>query len=452
MNGERDHVTSHSDDAGEAAGAGKAGEGAKPAGAPPAADRAAPPRKDPPAPARRRSRAGLWLLTFIIALVIGAVAAILLMPRLAERVPFLARLMPASTDQQAIDNLLMDVSGLDNTVAALTRRLESQARRIASLGDESAAHGARLLELEERLAALDSRMGAAPAEPAADANVAGGNGAADRGNLAARIDMLTLRVGQLESAFVPLTERAERTAELLRSQERVTGEQERLAAAVADLENRLAAIEETSSGDRRGTLIALSFAALRDAANRGRPFTAEYEALHGILAESERTELLARVRGIAPFAASGVPTQASLRGSFADLSARIIRASHLPEDAAWWQRAWASLRGVVVLRPTGEVKGDRVEAVVARAERRLAANDLAAAVREISGLPPSALNIAEGWLHDARNRLRLDETMSQFANALLRGAAADLDNARPGRPPDPPGADRPDPQSDGEGA
>lgn len=445
-------MTSHSDDA-AGDGTDRADDAPAAVAAPPVQDRT--PAKDAAKTPSRRGRTGRWIVALLVALLLGAVAALLLMPRLAERVPMVARLLPASGDQQAIDNLMMDMSGLDNTVAALTQRLENQARRIATLGDESSAHGATLLELEERLAALEA-SGPVTAAPANSSNGNGDSGNVDRGNLAARIDMLTLRVGQLESAFVPLTERAERTAEAMRSQERFAGEQERLAALVADLEGRLAAIEQTSSGDRRGTLVALSFAALREMANRGRPFTAEYEALHGILADSDRQELIARLRGVAPFAASGAPTQAALRAGFADISGRIIKASYLPEDPAWWQRALASMRGVIVLRPTGEVKGEGVEAIVARAERRLAANDLAGAVREIGTLPPRALAIAEGWLLDARNRLRLDETMGQFANALLRGAAADLDNARPSRGPGDSPQPRPAPldapASDGEGA
>nr|WP_279347248.1 mitofilin family membrane protein [Govania unica] len=240
--------------------------------------------------------------------------------------------------------------------------------------------------------------------------------------------MLTLRIGQLESAFVPLSERATKAIESARSQKEILAGQAQLASSITTLEDRLQTLEHSAAGDRRGTLIALSFAALREIANRGRPFAAEYDALSGLLAESNQPELASELQTVAAYAPSGAPSFSSLRTSFDEAAAAILHAAAIPEGANWWRRAIAEFKSLVTIRPTGDVSGTTPDAIIARTEQRLGQNDLAAAVRELKTLPKPAAAAAAPWLRGAEARLAVDEALSRFASVLIHATALGTDH------------------------
>jgi hypothetical protein len=139
---------------------------------------------------------------------------------------------------------------------------------------------------------------------------------------------------------------------------------------------------------------------------------------------------------------------AELQGRFPATARAIVEATKQPEPAAvenpqfqsWYARSlgWLSAAGgwlssQVSVRPVGEVAGDDAGARVARAEVRLAQNDLAAAVKELEGLSePAASAAAAAWLGDARARLAADQVVSHLQAAAvtrLGGGAAGTGDA-----------------------
>lgn len=338
--------------------------------------------------------------------VLGGVLSAAVLPRLVQAVPALGAVFPGAADADLIDELSAELAAQDNIMTTLRRRLEAQTSRVAALSDETAAQSSTLADLESRVGALE-----------------GGGGAKTGGGNSNRIEMLSQRLGQLESAFVPLSERATKAIESARSQKEILAEQAQMTSALSALEERLQTLERSAAGDRRGTLIALSFAALREIANRGRPFAAEFEALTGLLADSNLPELAGELQGVAPYAPSGAPSFGSLRTSFDEAAAAILHAAAIPEGANWWQRALAEFKSLVTIRPTGEVAGADPAAIVARAERRLNQNDLAGAVQELKGLPKPAAAAAVPWLRGAEARLAVDDALARFASVLIHATA-----------------------------
>jgi hypothetical protein len=81
----------------------------------------------------------------------------------------------------------------------------------------------------------------------------------------------------------------------------------------------------------------------------------------------------------------------------------------------------ANARRIVRIRPTGEVEGDTVGAILARAETRLAAGDLAAAVEELASLDPAAKAAMAGWLERARARLQAERLLAALNEEVLTG-------------------------------
>jgi uroporphyrinogen-III synthase len=161
-----------------------------------------------------------------------------------------------------------------------------------------------------------------------------------------------------------------------------------------------------------------ALAQLRDAVDRGAPFATE-------LATARRLFGPAAGEALTPLAAHGergIATREALAARFATLVQDITRAPQRRGEAPW-ERAVDNLTGLVRVRPVGEVAGPAPEAVVARAERRLRAGDLAAAVDELGQLSGAAAQAAAPWRNEALARLSAERILSGLAAGTMSGAA-----------------------------
>ena len=368
-----------------------------------------PPANDSTAPLARRRISWRVALALLVALDLDAV---LVLPAARTWIPGLDGFLGSEgTTDTAVEE---ELAAFDSALTSLAQRLEAHDQRLSNIAEEVLGHGSSLNDLDRRLGALEERAGIIP--PA-------GGVRTSTANVVTRIEMLAARVSQLESAFVPLRDRAQDAIDAADALKDQLAAQDRLGALVAGLEQRIAGLEQSAAADGRGAIIAIAFSALRDVANRGRPFSVEYETLHGLLSESSREELAAALRAIAPFAASGAPPLAVLRAQFGDAIPGLLEAARTAVDATWWQRFGARLASLVTVRPVGEVAGAEPRAVMARLERRLLGNDLAGALREFTALPEGARRAAEPWAAEARKRQALDEALAAFAAILLREVA-----------------------------
>lgn len=273
--------------------------------------------------------------------------------------------------------------------------LEARFRRIeAAFAASAAGEGDRLAGLQQRLAALE----AAAREKAA---------AVDLGPLEARIDDLKKTQGALTAHVAALDEaigavKAELTSAL-----------------AARLPERIAALEESARGNARAidTVAAVTAALqpLRDALRAGRPYRAELDRL-GRFAPKPPPE---GFDTLAESAASGVPRLAELQNRFP--AAEIVAAAQAAGGDSWWDKTRDRLAGLVSIRRTGEIEGDDVDARVARAERRLAEGDAAAALAEVRALPPAAAEAAKGWADLAGRRVAAEQALAALEQALFAG-------------------------------
>ena len=346
--------------------------------------------------APRRSRATLWLAGTV--LVAGAgflVWARMTMPP-AEAPPEVPMVDAAAIALEA------RLNGFDDRFTALERRLDAAGARIGGL--ESRAEAAPdadvlALDLAARLdgagdaqAALDGRLSAVETRFAALAEVAPEDAA-----VALDLAALEARLAALESAPGTAAEDGAMAA--------VEVEAARLAALAGELERRLAVVEArpVAAGAEAGALLAV--AQLRAALARSGAFEAELAALRTIAGEDDPA-IREALAALAPRAAAGIPTLAMLRARFAVLADRVVRAAYAPPEGGWLKRTFARLAELVTVRPIGDdVAGATPAAIVARAEARLAAGDLAAAVAEVEALDGAPGALAAAWLGDAEARL-----------------------------------------------
>ncbi len=185
--------------------------------------------------------------------------------------------------------------------------------------------------------------------------------------------------------------------------------------AVETLQARLSALEARSVDTAGGVDLSLVAALLAQRAEAGRPFRVELLRLEAMLpgrSETGRQEAAALVAQLRPHARSGVASQQAIRRAFSPLIFEALTSRGRFGDESEWQKIWAEISGLIVVRRTGEVEGENLEARLARAESRLATDDLAGAIAELGAIEDAARAPLEDWLADARTRLEVIEAVA----------------------------------------
>jgi hypothetical protein len=198
-------------------------------------------------------------------------------------------------------------------------------------------------------------------------------------------------------------------------------------ASVQAIEKRLVALE-----DRLGTLAAsaragvapalaaeiVALGTLRDAFGSGGPFVTELAAVRALLGE--------RAAALGPLEAAagkGLPTTAELSRRFAALAPAIAREREAEGD--YLSRLMQSASRLVEVRPIGEAPGESGGAIVARIESRLRHGDLAGALVEAERLPPAAKAVAADWIAAAKQRRDADVLVKNFIAQSLTALAGE---------------------------
>ncbi|MGC2855939.1 uroporphyrinogen-III synthase [Novispirillum sp. DQ9] len=200
------------------------------------------------------------------------------------------------------------------------------------------------------------------------------------------------------------------------------------ASTVLDLSERVNRVEAQArdASARQESALAFLMGALqlREAVAAGRPFDAELRSLAAVAPQG--VDIAAAAKDFAAHADSGIVPLVVLRQRLAAQGEEIIRAAARPDEGdGWWNRTVDRALSVVSVRRTdGEAVGDGTAAIVSRAEQRLAAGNLAAAVGELGALQGGPAEAAAPWLRDARAHLAAEEAVADLtAEALARVGA-----------------------------
>jgi hypothetical protein len=183
-------------------------------------------------------------------------------------------------------------------------------------------------------------------------------------------------------------------------------EVERIAAAGAALEGRLAGAE-SALGTRMQALEAAQtrISAIEARANRVQGIAALRARLDAGQALGQTLTAFPNApAALSRFASASPPTEASLRLAFED-AARAARAASEPakEGQSILESASARLAGLVTIR-RGEtiIWGDEAAAALEAARRALEAGDMPGALGKLAPLPPAARAALSGWEADAQ--------------------------------------------------
>ena len=290
-------------------------------------------------------------------------------------------------------------------------KTDETAQRLAAIEQRSAALerdvGTRLAsvdqvrgEAERRAAALNDRIAALEAKLAA---------------LNDTVNGFAARIGQVEAEQKNDADPA-RLATLTAENRRLGQELARLQETVGTLD---AAVGEKTEL-RRGENLVLALGQLREQMARGAPYGNALTTARSLAADDQT--VLQQLSALDPGAEKGIPTRITLRERFDKAAAEAVRNDRVAHASGWWRPFAERLSSLVNWRRT-DVEGDSSEAIVARAEQRLAAEDLPGAIAEVEKLQGAAANAMQGWLADAKARAAADAATARLTAYVLRSGA-----------------------------
>lgn len=308
---------------------------------------------------------------------------------------------PALTDQAARLGMLEQRLGvieesaadtqisLDATVAQIDAGFTDVRQQIASVKDSIPPQvPVDVTAINDRLRALSARIDA----------IAAGASSADAGALAENLSDIEAALAAVRQELAGVDRKAEAAAAELAS----------LRAAVATLEERAAA-PLVPPGPSIGE-VALN--GLEAAFAAGRPYADELEALSRAAPEA------AVPPAIAGAAETGLPSPEAIGDRFASLVPEMLAAQRPADGEGWQETALDWLRGLLAIRPAGDVAGDTPEAILARLEATMARRDYVAADALFARLPEEMRNAAGA----VPGQVRLQADAARWI-ATLRGSA-----------------------------
>ena len=177
------------------------------------------------------------------------------------------------------------------------------------------------------------------------------------------------------------------------------------------LANRIAVLESAvkmlsdnaahpqSGADDQAARLTIATEALRAAAEGGAPYQSELAEVQALGVDQSATTALA------PFAASGVPSAATLAHELAGLTPALAQASATtPGESSFLGRLEGNAQKLVRITPVDAPAGNDPSSVIARITIDAAHSDIAAALTDIAALPDPAKPVAADWVKKAEAR------------------------------------------------
>lgn len=370
---------------------GKAAEAAEEAAttAPPEAAEE-PVRPAPPPPPRPQARLAMPWSAISIAAVAGALLGAAIVYGLGNWLP-LPNQRPVIADPAArLDATDSSLNEIETRLAAI----EEQSQRIAAVEEQGkrtqVSLDATIAQLDSGLNEVRQAVAAVPTAAAVDLTpletqlkgledrvtaIGAGASSADATALAQTISTIEAGIAELRTQLTALDQRVAATDGAITS----------LKGDVATTQTAISSQTQTLAGTDIGPAVRLPLvvSGLESAIANGRPFAAELAGLKTLLPdlavpgpiEASATEGLPRPDAVVAQFTAAVPNVLAGRAA--------VSTGDMGEDALEW------MKGLLALRPVGEVPGDTPEAIVSRLEGAVGRHDFKAAAGLLAQLPPA---------------------------------------------------------------
>jgi hypothetical protein len=291
-----------------------------------------------------------------------------------------------------------------------SKSIDALGQRIGKIEDALAKIPAGEANVSERLAAADNAMKALGVALAA-LNKRSDDIAANAAQARERAELAQKAVAELGASVQAFATDAAKYAAAGMSPAELDALQKRIAALEQSAKSARDDIAKTTATDT-AVRLALSAAGLRDAAQSGAPFAAELTQVKTLGADDKA------LAPLAPFAASGVPTQSALAHELQALIPAMLKLAGAPSPSGGFlERLQANAGKLVRIRPVDAPVGDDAAALLARIEIAAAKADIAGALADLGKLNDATRAPAQDWIKQAQ--------ASQAALAAARQFAAD---------------------------
>ena len=298
------------------------------------------------------------------------------------------------------------IGSIKDAQAEISKHLVDLAKTVPGT-DILANLGRKLEAIEETIADLDEKTGRTAFNMLAE----------ELEGLKSRYTELADEPGRITDADV-----TEKTAELTAANSQLHQTMAALQARLELLENSVQqdALSREKTGLEKSLVVAVG--QLQQTVLSGRPYVEPLATVAALAKKNEK--FTAAILTLTPKAKNGVDTQRTLSDQFPSVARAVMKADKKEGDG-FLQRTWQRVGSLITIRRVGEVDGEETDAILARAERRLIAGELAATIELMESLRRPASVAAQPWLDRAKTRLRAEHALADLQNQVITGLADD---------------------------
>lgn len=205
---------------------------------------------------------------------------------------------------------------------------------------------------------------------------------------------------------------------------------------LAKVNAKISALEEYNNTYRGTNLVFLtSVGLLRDVINRGQSFEVELNTLE--IVGGRQKLIINAIETLKPLSKTGVKTFSQLKTQFDEMAGDVVFISNNPisENPTYKQRFWHRIKSLFKIRKIDLTDtSESADLIVARTENYLKDNKLDEAVKEIEKLKeiaPAGFEYIKSWYLDAKNKIDVDNIMSEVSSFAIERALNDIYQGHP---------------------
>ncbi|WP_332065419.1 COG4223 family protein [Bartonella sp. CB189] len=169
------------------------------------------------------------------------------------------------------------------------------------------------------------------------------------------------------------------------------------------------AIGKNDKKEETNTALLIAINSLQSAIERGGSYAKELKILQQFSPSVDGIDLLQET------AAIGLPNQAQLSADFANVADAIVGTQNIvASDAHFFERVFAWMKGLIISRPVGNVKGMTLGAIAARMEVAIQKGDYEKALAEWQTLPESAKDVSIDFIHQLERSIAVHNFLQKL--------------------------------------
>lgn len=300
-------------------------------------------------------------------------------------------------------------------IAARQDKLAKQQDTLASGQETLSGKQDEVIAAQDQLAQQQTQLGGRMDELAGQAE-----------GITKRLDTVAERLDTLAKRLDALSKQTVKADAFEKLAARVDGLKKQLGelASIADIEKtRQEAAKAARQAAAKELGRAMAVVQVQDALRDSDPYADTLAAARKRLPENEA--ITKALDTLAAHAQSGVPTRAALLGEFRQRAGRAVAVSAGDGESDLMTGVLRRLGDVVRVRPVGQDQsGSGAGAVLARAEGKLKARNLEAAIADVESLSGAPAESMAPWLDHAKARMAVDSAVDTLRSQVIAPEAA----------------------------